>query len=86
MFDALARLAHRVEVYTVDVEVELELNLEPLSRRRRSIIVPYNVMAPSGDAACVIALAREEREVREIPKRGEPRVMAVRKTDFRNGW
>lgn len=85
MFDALTKFTHRVEIYTVDIEVELEFN-EPLSQRRRSIIVPYNIMAPSGDAACVIALAIEKREVREIPKRGEPRVVAIRKKEFRAGW
>lgn len=82
MFDALFRLAHKVVIYTVDVEVEF--NFEP--QRRRRIIIPYNIIAPSDEAACVMAIAREKREVREIPKHGEPRVVAVRKMDFREGW
>lgn len=72
----------RVCVYSVDIEIELDLT----STRRRLQIVPQNVEAHSEEEARTLALAKERRETREVPKKGEPRIVGVRKLDFRQGW
>ena len=78
----LKRLIRRVEIYTVDIEIMLALGCA----HPRAVIVPYNVMADNADHAAEIAISRENREHRVIGKIGEPRVISIRKMEFREGW
>lgn len=75
-------LATKKYVYSVDVEVVLDLGLP----RKRSMVTPHNIPASNDIEAAKAAIAREKARRHEVPVIGDPRVVAVRKLDFREGW
>lgn len=72
----------RVTVYSIDVEVTLDLASTP----PRTLRVPHNISASTEDEARLIALDREHKRKREIALRGEPRVVKVRKVEMKGDW
>ncbi|MBI4253314.1 hypothetical protein HY623_04035 [Candidatus Uhrbacteria bacterium] len=69
-------------VYSVDVEVELDFDVQ----RRRIQVVPHVIEAYSKEDACERALIIEKSRFHEPRLVGEPRVITVRKVEFRKGW
>ncbi|GEM_PF-4140925 len=84
MLDALTKFftPKMVTVYSVDVEVTLDLE----STHPRTLRVPHNIPTSSEHEARSIALQRERGKVREVARRGEPRVVAVRRIEMREDW
>lgn len=72
----------KIYIYSVDVEVVFDLGIP----RKRSMVTPYNIPASSDIEAAKAAVAREKARRHVVPVIGDPRVVSVRKIDFREGW
>ena len=72
----------KVEIYTVDLKVEFDYEVE----RRRLQILPEIVEAFSEEEAGELAIAAVKRRHHEIPMLGEPAVDKVHKHKRFDGW
>lgn len=82
MLNALTNRLTKKVLFSVDIEVELDYDVE----RRRLQIIPEVVEAFSEEEARQRALQIERSRTHEPRRVGEPRVIAIRKLEFRKGW